>query len=87
MKIFDKIWGVSEVSGRFPTVVSSIIAFPLNQILVLVTIFAAVENLFDFVFEFIFDLYWLWRFGICAVDIIASPGREAVDVEDRVLMH
>jgi hypothetical protein len=36
------IWGVSEIGSRFPTVMPSVVAFPLNEILILVTIFATV---------------------------------------------
>ena len=55
--------------------------------MILVTVLAAVEDTFDLIFDFVIDLNW-GRWGkIRSVNVVAYPGREAVDVEDRVLMH
>jgi hypothetical protein len=49
---------MGKVSSRFPAIVASIVALPLNKILVLVTVFAVVQYVLDFVFDFVVDLDW-----------------------------
>ena len=50
---------------------SGIVASPFDQVLILVSIFTAVEDLFDLVFSFIVDLNWFWRGWIVTVDAVA----------------
>jgi hypothetical protein len=57
MKGLNEVWAVSEMCSRFPTVMSSIIALPLDEVLVLVTILTTVKDAFDFVLEGIINLY------------------------------
>jgi hypothetical protein len=78
---------MGEISCWFPTVVSFVIALPLDEVLKLVTEFAAVENFFRLIFDVVFDFYWFgWRW-IVSLNVIAFPRGEAIDVKDRVLPH
>ena len=52
---------------------TSIIAFPLDKILKLITILATVKDGFNFIFQFIIHLDWNWRWWIYAVNVIATP--------------
>jgi hypothetical protein len=60
MECISEIWVVGKVSSQFPTIKSSIIAFPVNKVLMLVVIFAAIQNLFDFVFRLFIDMDRWW---------------------------
>lgn len=61
MKGLDKVWAVSEMRSRFPTVVSSIVALPFDKVLILVAILTTVKNALNFIFKGIVDLYRGWR--------------------------
>jgi hypothetical protein len=87
MKCFEEVRAVSEVSRRFPVIMSSIIPFPFYKVLMLVAVLTTVEDAFYFIFDVIVDFNWFWWWGFNAIDIIAYPGREAIDMEDRVLPH
>jgi hypothetical protein len=58
VKSINKIWTMGKVSSGFPAIVASIVALPLNKILVLVTVFAVVQYVLNFVFDFVVDLDW-----------------------------
>jgi hypothetical protein len=83
----NKLLGVSKVSSWFPAVMPSIIALPFDKVLILVAILTTVQDTFNFVFEFVFNLNRFRGWWVLSVDVIAVPWREAVDVEDRVLTH
>jgi len=51
-----KLLGVSEVSGWFPTVVSSVVAFPFDEVLILVMVLMTVKDALHLVFKFIVHL-------------------------------
>jgi hypothetical protein len=87
MKGLNEVWAVSEMCSRFPTVMSSIIALPFDEVLVLVTILTTVKDAFDFVLEGIINLYRGRRRRVWSIDVIAIPRWEAVDMEDRMLVH
>jgi hypothetical protein len=87
MKSVDEIRTMGEVDGRLPTVMSCIIATPLDEVLVLVAIAPAVEDLFDFVFKCVVDLDWIGGWGVEAINGIPVPWGETIDVENRVLVH
>jgi hypothetical protein len=87
MKGVDELLRVSKVRSWLPAIVSKIIAFPFDKVLELVTILTTIQDVFNFVFEFIIDLNWLWRWRSVSVYFIALPWGEAVDMEDGVLSH
>jgi hypothetical protein len=87
MKGVNKLLGVSKVSSWFPAIVTEVIAFPFDKVLVLVTILTTIQDVFDFVFKFIFNLDWLWGWWSVTIDFIAMSGRKAINVKDRVLAH
>ena len=74
MEGFDELLGVSDICCWFPAVVSHVVAFPFNEILILITECAAVQDLFDFIFEFVVDLNRFWRWWVLTVDVVAMPG-------------
>jgi hypothetical protein len=49
MKGLDEVFAIVKMCRGFPTIVFSVIAFLFDKVLILVTVFAAVENGFDFV--------------------------------------
>ena len=75
MEGFDELLGVSDVCCWFLAVVSHVIAFPFDEILILIMECAAVQDLFNFVFEFVVDLNRLWRWWVLTVNVVAVPGR------------
>ena len=87
MKGVDELLRVSKVCSWFPTIVPKIIALPFDQVLELVTILTTVQDVFNFIFEFVIDLNWLWRWWSVSVYLIAAPWGETVDMKDRVLSH
>ena len=87
MKGVYKFLGVSEIGGWFPAVVSGMVPFPFDQVLVLVLVLTTVKNLFNFILKFVFDLDWIWWWGDVAINVVALPRGEAVDMKNRVLMH
>jgi len=50
VKGIDELFRMSKVCSRFPTIVTRIITFPFDKVLILVTVFATVENVFNFIF-------------------------------------
>ena len=50
VEVIYKFCAMGQISSWFPGVMSSVIAFPLDQILKLVVVLAAVKNGFNFVF-------------------------------------
>jgi hypothetical protein len=76
-----------EVSRRFPTIVAMVIALPLDQVLKLIAIFAAIKDLFYFIFQVIVYLDWIWWCWGLAMDFIAFPGGQPVYIEDWMLAH
>jgi hypothetical protein len=87
VKGVDELLRVSKVCSWLPAIVPRIIAFPFDKVLELITILMTIQDVFDFVFEFIIDLNWLWRWRSAPVYFVAPPWGEAVDMEDRVLSH
>jgi hypothetical protein len=51
MKGVDKLLRVSKVSSWFPAVVSSIVAFSFDKVLVLVAILTTIKDTFNFIFK------------------------------------
>src|SRR6267154_1655967 len=87
VKSVYKLLGVSEVSGWFPTVMPSVVAFPFDEVLMLVTILTTVEDPLHLVFKFVVHLYGVWRGWYVSVDFVTLPRGKTVNVEDRVLVH
>jgi hypothetical protein len=83
----NELLRVSKVVSWFPTVVARIIAFPFNKILILITVLTTVENILDFIFKFVIDLDWFRGWWRMSVDFVAMPRGEAVNMEDRMLVH
>jgi hypothetical protein len=78
---------VSKISSGFPAVVAGVVALPLDKILVLVSVFVAVQYMFNLVFEFVIDLNW-WGWGwVLSIYVVAGPGGEAVHMKDGMLTH
>src|SRR6267154_6870458 len=82
-----KLLGVSKVSGWFPTVVPSVVAFPFDEVLILVTILTTVEDALYLVFKFVVHLYGVWRGWYASVDFVTLLWGKTVNVEDQVLAH
>jgi len=57
MKGLNEVRAVSEVCSRFPTVMSGIVAFPFDEVLILVTILTTVKDALDFILKGIINLY------------------------------
>ena len=66
---------------------SGIIPFPLDKVLELVTILTAVEDGLNFIFKVVVYFKWRRRWGISAIDVVAQPRGEAIDMEHRMLAH
>jgi hypothetical protein len=67
--------------------VACIIAFPLDEVLVLIAILVTIEHAFDLVFSFVVNLNWWWWGRVFSIYFVAGPGGESVDMEYRVLVH
>jgi hypothetical protein len=52
-----------------------------------VVVFVAIENWLDFVLESIVNFHWVGWWRAVTLDIVPGPGGEAVNMENRVLMH
>jgi len=55
--------------------------------MMLVTVFLAVEDVFNLVLQIIIDFDGLRGWWGVAVDVIGLPRRETIDVKDRMLTH
>jgi hypothetical protein len=87
MKGVNELLGVSKVSSRFPAIMTKIIAFPFDQVLVLVAILTTIQDVFDFIFKLVFNLDWLWRWWCVPINFVTKPRRKVVDMKDWVLVH
>jgi len=61
MKSLNKVWAMGKMCSRLPTVMSSIIALPFDEILILAVILMTIQDAFDFVLQHIINLYQRWR--------------------------
>jgi hypothetical protein len=87
VKSINKIITVGKMSDGFPTVVTIVIAFPLDQILMLIAEVAAVKNIFDFILKFLINLNMCRRGWSLTIDFIFMPGGKSINMEDGVLVH
>jgi hypothetical protein len=87
MEGVNKLLRVSKVSSWSPAIVTRVIALPLDKVLVLVTILTTIQDVFNFIFKLVFDLDWLRRWWRMTIDFIAKPGRETINMEDRMLAY
>ena len=56
MESVNKLYTMSQVSSRLPTIMSLIIALPLDKILELIAVFATVKDLSSFIFFFVVNV-------------------------------
>jgi hypothetical protein len=87
MKLLYKFCAVSKVSGWLPAIVPSVVALPFDEVLELITIFAAVVDTFDFIFRVVVDGDGFRRWQVMSMDVVLLPWGESIHVEDWVLMH
>jgi hypothetical protein len=87
MKGIDQFLRMGKVGSGLPAIMPRIVTFPFDKVLVLVTILAAIEYGFDFIFKLVIDRDGLWRRRGVAIDFIAMPWGETVNMEDWVLVH
>ena len=87
MKMVDEFFGMSEVRSWLPAIMPIIVTLPFHKVLVLIAILATVKDTFNLVFYCVLDLYRRRWGQILPIDFVAHPWGEAVDVEDRVLVH
>ena len=87
VKIRDEVRAIGKVLGWFPTVVTCIIAFPLDEVLELVAVSAAIQYVVKLIFKLVIYLDRLWRWWCLTVYFISLPRRETINVENRMLMH
>ena len=84
----DELLRVLQIFLRFPGVVSSAISLPTDQVHELLAPppldELAIQNAVDFVLKLPLQFNRFRRGWQGAIDIITLPGRELVDVEDRV---
>ena len=66
---------------------SQVIVLPLNEILKLVAILTTIEDTVNFIFNFVLNCNWRWWGWSRAIDIVAMPGGEVVNIKNWVLMH
>ena len=83
MKFLDHFLGVGNVLGWFPAIVSLIKAFPAYEILELVMIEPAIQDVFNFPFFFSVNFYRFWRWWL-AIFLCFFVWRESIDVEYRM---
>jgi len=87
MKSINKLLGVSKMNSWFPAVVPHVISLPFDKVLILVAVLMTIKDSVNFIFKLVVNLDWFRGWRSKTVDIIASPGRETVDIEDWVLTH
>jgi hypothetical protein len=78
---------VSKISSRFPAVMALIIAFPFNQILILVTILTTIKDGLDFILIYVVNMIRRRRGGREAIDCVTTPWGKAVYMKGWVLTH
>jgi hypothetical protein len=76
-----------EISSGLPTIMPRVVPLPFDEVLVLVAILTAVEDLFDLILDFVIHLHRVWRGWIVPLDFVALPWGQTVHVKNRVLSH
>ena len=87
IKVIYKLLWVNKMNGGFPAIVARVITFPFDKILILVAIFVTVKDLFHSIFKVIVNGDRLWWLRYVAINLIAFPGGEMVNMKNWVLMH
>jgi hypothetical protein len=87
IKGIDELLRVSKVSSWFPAVVTGIVAFPFDKVLILVVILTTIQNAFNFIFKFVSNLDQFRGWWSMFIDFITMPWRETINMKDWVLPH
>lgn len=81
---FDSPVAVRQVLQQFPAVVPLVVALPPHKVLELIPEPATVQNGFDFIFEVSINFNRVQGRGCLAVDFVACPRTESVNVKHWV---
>jgi hypothetical protein len=74
------------MAGRLPAIVPRVVTFPFDEILVLIAVGSAIEELFNFIFQFIVNDHGFWWWvGVFGPAVL--PRRETIHMENRMLVH